>query len=390
MLKSSVRKQLLYTTSHIRSYSKSDSPPRIAPSPSHSPIARPPARMSTKNFSDAEQRSHDPSHTSTGPSQTQKQQAKADSESHIQRNPHPDFKKVEASRPDWNEDAQLHFTKTKQPGWRPGQGANDGGASLKKEHLDIDPYEEGRPAVFNYKLLISGIIPRPIGFVSTRSEDGMKTPPFLPHFLKKKRKKEKTSLTVPGSSTNLSPFSYTQVINHDPPLFIIGFAGGFANAKDTLRNLSATGECTINIISEHYIEAANATSIDAPYGTSEWPITGLTPAPCKEVKASRVKEAVFSVEAKLVSTQEFESRATPGKKTSVLAIVEGVRFWVREDAINEERNLIDPQVLRPMSRLGGIMYGRLVEGIELPRPVFETEEKAGHLEGLKNPKADGQ
>ena len=180
------------------------------------------------------------------------------------------------------------------------------------------------------------------------------------------------------------------MINHDPPLFILSFAGGFDNAKDTLVNLADTKECTINIISEHYIEAANATSIDAPYGTSEWPLTGLTPVPCKEVKASRVKEAVFSIEGKLVSTQEFESRATPGKKTSVLAIVEGVRFWVREDAINEEKNLIDPQVLRPMSRLGGIMYSRLVEGLELPRPVFEAEEKAGHLEGLVKPKADGQ
>jgi hypothetical protein len=53
---------------------------------------------------------------------------------------------------------------------------------------------------------------------------------------------------------------------------------------------------------------------------------------------------VFSVEAKLVETKEFESRATPGKKTGVLAIVEGVRFWAREDAVNEDRNLIDPAV----------------------------------------------
>jgi hypothetical protein len=45
-----------------------------------------------------------------------------------------------------------------------------------------------------------------------------------------------------------------------------------------------------------------------------------------------------------VETKEFESRATPGKKTGVLAIVEGVRFWAREDAVNEERNLIDPAV----------------------------------------------
>ena len=62
------------------------------------------------------------------------------------------------------------------------------------------------------------------------------------------------------------------------------------------------------------------------------------------VKASRVKEAVFSVEGKLESTKEFESRATPGKKTGVLAVIEGIRFWVREDAINEDRNLIDPAV----------------------------------------------
>lgn len=100
----------------------------------------------------------------------------------------------------------------------------------------------------------------------------------------------------------------------------------------------------MNIISEHFLEAANATSVNAPYGVSEWALSGLTPAECKFVKASRVKEAVFSVEGKLVSAQEFESKATPGKKTGVLCIIEGIRFWVREDAINEERNLIDPAV----------------------------------------------
>ena len=176
MLKPSVRDQLCHAISHIRFYSKPYSPPRFTLSPSHPPSTRPTARMSTKNFSDAEQRSHDPSHTSTGSSQAQKQKVEVDSESHVRRNPHPDFKSVEASRPDWSEDSQFHFIKTKQPDWKPGQGANDGGASLKKEHVDFDPYEEGRPAVFNYKLLISGIIPRPIGFVSTRSEDGMENP----------------------------------------------------------------------------------------------------------------------------------------------------------------------------------------------------------------------
>ncbi|KAF2769340.1 hypothetical protein EJ03DRAFT_272293 [Teratosphaeria nubilosa] len=288
----------------------------------------------------------------------------ADREKEIKRNPHGNFREVEASRPDWDQQRKFTFTKTVKPDWKPGQGGNDGGESLKKEHVDIDPYQDGRPAAFNYKLLISAIIPRPIGFLSTRSKD--------------------------GSSTNLAPFSYTQVVNHDPPVFIVGYAGGMSSAKDSLRNLVDTGECTINIISEHFIEAANATSVNAPYGVSEWALTGLHPAPSKDVKPSRVKEAIFSVEGKLMNTQEFESRATRGKKTGVLAVIEGVRFWAREDAINEDRNLIDPAVLRPMSRLGGITYGRLLEGIELPRPEWEELRKDAEPAGLAKPKAEGQ
>lgn len=118
--------------------------------------------MPDSNFGDYEQREEDPS----GYEQRGAQ------EKLVHRNPHPDFNKVEASRPDWAERSEWHFTKTKQPGWKLGQGANDGGESLEKKHVEINPYEQGRPAVFNYKLLISGIIPRPIGFVSTRSKDG--------------------------------------------------------------------------------------------------------------------------------------------------------------------------------------------------------------------------
>ncbi|KAI4123945.1 MAG: hypothetical protein LQ347_005933 [Umbilicaria vellea] len=278
-----------------------------------------------ENFGDDEQRANDPS----------AHEQRMDSEKHVQRNPHSDFAKVQASRPDWHTDGKWNITKTKEPDWKLGQGGNDGGESLKKNHVEINPYEE-------------------------------------------------------GESTNLAPFSYTQVINHDPPIFTVGFAGGYDNAKDTLRNLIDTGECVINIISEHFIEAANATSINSPYGISEWALTGLHPAPCTDVKASRVKEAIFSIEGKLMDTKEFESRGTPGKKTGVLAIIEGVRFWVREDAINEDRNIIDPGILRPMSRLGGITYGRTVEGIEIPRPDFSEATKPEEMKPLIKPKVEGQ
>lgn len=242
---------------------------------------------------------------------------KLDAEATIKRNPHPDFKKVEASRPPFDQSNKWHYVQTAKPDWKAGEGANDA-SGLSKKHREIDPYAEGRPAVHNYKLLISGIAPRPVGFVSTISGD--------------------------GKSTNLAPFSYFNLISHDPPLFILGFSGGYNRPKDTLSNLVATKECVLNIISEEFIEAANYCSINAPEGVSEWSFSGLHPAKSSLVKPDRVQEAVFSIEAQLVETREWESRTTPGKKTGVLAIVEGVKFWVREDAIDEEGVLIDPAV----------------------------------------------
>ncbi|KAN0070927.1 hypothetical protein V8E54_011092 [Elaphomyces granulatus] len=271
----------------------------------------------------------------------------------IQRNFHPNFKEVESSRPDWREEAKPSFTKTRKPDWKLGSGANDDGASLEKNHVEIDPYEEGRSPGLNYKLLISVVVPRPIGFLSTRSKD--------------------------GRSTNLSPFSYFQLINSEPPLFIISFASSLEKPKDSLRNLVESREGVINIASDHFIEALNSTSINAPYGVSEFGVSGLHPADARHVQAPRVKEAVFSIEAKLVEIREYKSKLSPLRTSCVMAVVEGVNFWAREDAIDEQRSMVDPSVLRPVARLGGISYGRLTDLIEIPRPEWEklsAEEKA--------------
>lgn len=91
-----------------------------------------------------------------------------------------------------------------------------------------------------------------------------------------------------------------------------------------------------------------------------------------------------------METKQFESKATPGKKTGVMAILEGVRFWAREDAINADRNIIDPAVLRPVTRLGGITYARIVDGMELPRPDFEAEIKDETVKNLVAAKGDEQ
>ncbi|KAK4621221.1 hypothetical protein CLAFUW4_06663 [Fulvia fulva] len=244
----------------------------------------------------------------------------------------------------WDESSKFRMNQTRNPDWKFGSGASDGGLCLEKSHVEIDPHEPGREVRSrNYKLLVSGIVPRPIGLISTESKD--------------------------GSCKNLAPMSYTQVVNHDPPVFVIGFAGGLERMKDTLKNLIESAECVINIVSEHFVEAANATSVNTPYGVSEWDVSGLTPETCAVVKPSRVKESVFSIEGKLLETKAFESLAHPGKKEGVMAIVQGVRFWAREDAINAEKTMIDPSILCPVARMGGNTYARVTEGFELDRPI---------------------
>jgi hypothetical protein len=132
------------------------------------------------------------------------------------------------TKPLWKPAQPVSDTGSPKPDWSYGSGANDGGESLSKAHVEIDPFAEGRPMYHNYSLLVSGIVPRPIGFVSTISKTGKQ---------------------------NLAPFSYFQCVDHDPPVFVIGFSGRPDRPKDTLTNLEETGECSINIVSEHMIEA---------------------------------------------------------------------------------------------------------------------------------------
>lgn len=212
---------------------------------------------------------------------------------------HGNFKDVEASRPPFEEDVQYHLTKTVDPSWQPGTGAN---TSDWKQHktVEIDPYGEGRAITDNYKLLISGIVPRPIGFISSISASGKK---------------------------NLAPFSYTNLANHDPPIFTVGFSGGTGKSKDTCNNILETKECVINIISDWFIEAANYTAINAPPEVSEWELSGLTPAACSVVKPERVAESAFAVECKLVASHDWESPVLgpdgEKRKTGTLVILQG-------------------------------------------------------------------
>ena len=76
-------------------------------------------------------------------------ESRTDAEKTVKRNPHPDFKAAEKSRKPWDQNLSFNFKQTINPDWKYGDGANDGGASLKIPHIEIDPYEAGRPVGAN-------------------------------------------------------------------------------------------------------------------------------------------------------------------------------------------------------------------------------------------------
>lgn len=264
------------------------------------------------------------------------------------------FQETIASRPEFDHSgAPVEVTKSPDPAWSFGEGVRTGHSqAVENVHREIDPYSSERSVIQNYRLLVSGIAPRPIGFISTNSAD--------------------------GKTKNLAPFSYFQVVDHDPPMFIVSFSSRFGPVKDTYKNLKETGECVINTVSENMIEAVSASSIDAPYGLSEWDITGLTEAPSTTVAPSRVKESVLSIEGKLVDIKEFEAHKS-GMSSAAICLIKATRFWVQEDAANEDFSHIELDKLRPIAQLGGMSYGRISSTFELPRTRWEDEKPKSKL-----------
>jgi len=252
----------------------------------------------------------------------------------------PDFKKTESQRPPWSSTSPA-YTQTKLPSWTIGSGATDTSWENKR-FLEIDPAAEDRTQSDNNKLMVGGFAPRLINLYSTVSPDGVH---------------------------NLAPMCYAQAVGGDPAMFVLNLTG----QKDTLSNLLETKECTLNVVSEWFIEASNICATNAPPEISEWELSGLHKSPSTHVKPPRVAESAWSAECKLVDYKEWYSKKDPNKVTCTSCFLEAVNFWVREDVLLEgDKNVVDPRILKPVARLGGITHSRITDGLfEIPMVKYE-------------------
>ena len=209
--------------------------------------------------------------------------------------------------------------------------------------VQFDPADM-KPSAF-YRILNSVVVPRPIAWVCSRSKDGV---------------------------DNLAPHSFYTVSCVRPPVVQFTSVG----RKDSLNNVEATGEFTVNLTPRALFEKINATSTEFPPDQSEAEHAGVELEPSERVSALRVKGSPVSLECTLHATVSF------GDSTVVFGRVLVVTAW--ESAVRDGRPRIEH--LQPLARLGGNEWSTIGEVLEIPRipypkwvedPSIEQRVKGG-------------
>lgn len=194
----------------------------------------------------------------------------------------------------------------------------------ERERTTFDP--GGMPTRNFYRVLNSVVVPRPIAWVCSRSAEGVH---------------------------NLAPHSFYTVACVDPPVVQFTSVG----RKDSLNNVEATADFTVNLTPEPLFEQVNATGTDFPPDQSEAEHAGLHLEPSERVAAMRVAESPVSIECTLHSTVRL------GDSTVVFGRVQCITAW--SSAVRDGRPRIEE--LRPLARLGGNEWSTIGEVLEIPR-----------------------
>lgn len=195
---------------------------------------------------------------------------------------------------------------------------------MTRLHFDPDHLEQKNI----YKLLTGAVIPRPIGWISTISPDGIR---------------------------NLAPFSYFNIISDDPPHVVFSTVRNSGANKDTLKNVLQTGEFVVNMVTEDTVEAANTTSANVPADVDEFTLAGVTPIPATLVKPSLVAESPVQFECRMVHHYEVEQHRFGG---AVLVVGRVVMIHIDNRIVSDDFR-IDTQLYRPVARLAGSNYSTL-------------------------------
>ncbi|TVQ27214.1 MAG: flavin reductase family protein [Spirochaetaceae bacterium] len=197
-----------------------------------------------------------------------------------------------------------------------------------------------------YKLLIGTVVPRPIAWITTRAENGI---------------------------VNLAPFSYFNAVASNPPTLAVSFSWNpdrDDHHKDSLRNLLASRECVVNVVSETDAEVMNLTATDFPQDIGEVSYLGVTLSESQTIETPRVASAPVAFECGLDRTVQIGD----GPGSSTLALLTVNHVFVADDVI-DDGFYVNVERLAPLARLAGGYYSLLKKPFELNRVRFSDLKK---------------
>ena len=193
------------------------------------------------------------------------------------------------------------------------------------------------PRLDRYKLMTSTIVPRPIGFVTSLSKDGI---------------------------INAAPFSFFNGMASEPPTLVLGFEtyADIAPVKDSSDNIRDTGEFVVALVSEDIGEKMNQASATYPPEVNELEEVGLTGVPATDVAAPLIAEAPVNFECKLITALEMSH----GSK---IVIGEIIRMHIKDEFVDMEKLYVDTPALKLIGRMHGTgWYARTSDLYEMKRP----------------------
>jgi flavin reductase (DIM6/NTAB) family NADH-FMN oxidoreductase RutF len=205
--------------------------------------------------------------------------------------------------------------------------------------MEIDPRRLA--PVDRYKLLIGGIVPRPIALVSTL--DGL-------------------------GRANLAPFSFFAGVGSDPMTLLFCPANkADGSEKDSLRNAKPVsegglGEFVVSTVPERIATRMAACAEPLPFGESEFEYAGLTMAASVVVGPGRVAESPMSFECRTLGV----IRTNPGVASAGNIVLGEVVHVHADDGVLSDRFHADFAKLASIGRMGGTGYCRTRERFEMP------------------------
>jgi len=210
---------------------------------------------------------------------------------------------------------------------------------LKQSHgLDHDPFK-------------SCVVPRPIGWISTISGNGIH---------------------------NLAPYSQFQNLTFDPPYVMFSANQNTkGKRKDTVINIETTGEFVHNMATYDLREAVNKSAQELSPEEDEFEIAGVTKAPSNLVKPARVAESPVHFECRYYQTLRLPGDGPMGSVDIIIGRVVGIH--INEDFITPDGKLDIPRI-KPLARMGYYDYTAVESVFEMEIPGMNKDLIDG-LEG---------